>query len=60
MKILKSFIAFSSCFLAVEIALWNLTSIDLVEMLYIGWFISFCGTLIYTLKEEEREENEYK
>ena len=27
----------------------------LEDMLYIGWFISFCGTLIYTLKEEERK-----
>lgn len=55
MKILKTFIVFFSCFLAAEIALWNLTSIDLVEMLHIGWFVSFCGTLIYTLKEEERK-----
>ena len=55
MKILKTFIVFFSVFLTTEFALWNLTSIDLVEILYIGWFISFCGTLIYTLKEEERK-----
>ena len=59
MKILKTFIVFFSVFLTTEFALWNLTSIDLVEILYIGWFVSFCGTLIYTLKEEERK-NEYK